>query len=347
MGAESESYPTEDFVFTSSKGTHEQVRDTLAAADAPPATTPPVPDASPAPAADSGEPPAAATGGEPEPDAVTTAAQQLPKGDSEAGRTLSQRARVIQAEIHQLTAQKYQSRAEADAARAELDALRSERQRLADEMQAARTPPAAPAAAKPVATDFATFEEYTDALGQYYRDEAKRESVAEVMQQVQQQWAQQRAEAEQQERDRQLQTVYAEHQQRLADTRAAHPDFDELVTGMGHLKTNPMMDTHILRSTNGGELMHYLATHPDECEAIAALPSGPTLVALGRLEARIDGAKSGPPSARSPVSRAQPPIKPVGTSSASADEPPGSDSSLDEHVTYWNRKERERRAARR
>jgi len=350
--------PSGDFVISSSGSSPDEVRATLAKADAPPAAEPvAAPAAEPPADADAeaagaaaaeaapveGEPPSADDAAVD--DAVAAAAAKLPKGDSKAGKTLSDRARVIQAEIHQLTYQKHQTRTEAEQAREELAQLRAERERIHGEIVARQAQP--PAAAKPKSDDFDTFEAYTDALGQFYRDEAKRDALAEAQQMVQQVLADERQRAQQYQQQQELNQVFAQHQTNIDAARAAHPDFDEVVAGSA-LPTNPMMETHIPRSPVSGELLHYLATHPDECVQIARMGAGPTLVALGRLEARIEGVKSGPPPVRPPVvSRAQRPIKPVGAASATADDAPDATVSLDEHVAYWNRRDREVRSGRR
>jgi hypothetical protein len=339
----------DDFIFAASGQTSEQVRDSLAVADAPAPETP-APTETPAAETPTETPVAAdasvdeavadpAAGVDP---AVAAAAAKLPTGDSKAGKTLSDRARTIQAEIHQLTAQKYASRQELEAARAELQELQAARAAVFEaQRQQQHAPP--PDQKKPESKDFETFEEYTEALTNWRGEQAERTAVAKVTEQIEQRFAHERARIDAERRDLETRQTYAQHQSRIEAARASHPDFDEAVSQALDLPTNPMMDTHIIRSPLGGELMHYLATHPDECATIAELPAGPTLVALGRLEARLETAKSGPVSSRPPTSKAQPPIKPVGGSSGSADDIPNGDVSLDEHVSFWNRKERESR----
>lgn len=333
----------DDFVITASGQTPDQVRDSLAAADAPSDTPAPVADAPPVEAAPA-EPPAPTdeVPAEPVSDEVAAAAAKLPTGDKKAGKTLSDRARTIQAEIHQLTAQKYATRQEIEQARAEMEQLQAQREALfLEEQRRAAAPP--PDSKKPESKDFETFEQYTEALADWRAVQAEQKAVAEATKRFEEKFAEERARYDADRQQQQQQAIFAQHQSRIEAARTAHPDFDDAVSQALDLPTNPMMDTHIVRSNLGGELMHYLATHPDECARIAALPAGPTLVELGRLEARIEAVKSGPAPTRSPVSRAQPPIKPVGGASGSADDMPGANVSLDEHFAYWNRKERESR----
>jgi hypothetical protein len=369
MAGENLSGGSDDFVVTSSGSP------SFTAVEAPPATPPaepPAPPAEPPPATPESPPPATeeapveAPPAEGEPAATVTAqeaaaaAVALPKGDSKAGKTLSDRGRMIQAEINALTAQKYQTRSETEAARAELAELRAERQRIYSELQA-RQPaqpgqpaqpaqPGQPAAAAepPKEENFNTFGEFVTATAKYWHDEGQRAANAHAQQLIEQTLAQERQRYQQEQENRQLTEIFNKHHQNVEAARAAHPDFDEVVAGSA-LPTNPMMEAHIPRSPISGELLHYLATHPDETVQIAQMSAGPTLVALGRLEARIEAAKSGPAPVRPQlVSKAKPPIKPVGASSGTtADEVPTENASLDEHVAFWNRKDRERRGGRR
>src|SRR5215510_1572389 len=327
-----------DFTVTSSGGLPPEPEPAAAPPTEPPPATEAAPDEGAGTPAVEGAPAADPT--------VAAAAKELPKGDSKAGKTMSDRARVIQAEIHQLTSEKYRTKAEAEAERAQLAELRAERQRLYNEQlarQQQQPPPAPSGPQKPKSENFDTFEDYSDALGQYYRDEAKREAIAQAEQLIAQTLERERANAAQAWQQQQLNQIYDQHHKQVEAARAAHPDFDEVVAGSA-LPTNPMMETHIPRSSVSGELLHYLATHPDECVQIAQMDAGPTLVALGRLEERISAVKSGSAPVRKPVSQARPPIKPVGAASSPADEiPDAATSSLDEHAAYWNRKDVERR----
>jgi hypothetical protein len=281
-----------------------------------------------------------AKGGKP-PETATTPEKKPVDADtaSAAGKTLAARSAEIKAEIDHLTWTKHATRREADEAAAELQQLRTELATLKAGKPATTALPDEAVAfeePKPKLENFETYEQFSEALVEWggrkthyaWEVQRAREQVAREVEQQQQQ----------------QQQVLGAHYARIEAYRAAHPDYDDAIAAAAAVKTNPMMDTHLTRSEAGPALMHYLAQHPAECEQIAALAPGLSLVALGRIEERLGAAQAGSAPKAPPRSHAKPPIKPVGSSPIGADGgPPSEDSSLDDHAEYYNRIERDAR----
>lgn len=72
---------------------------------------------------------------------------------------------------------------------------------------------------------------------------------------------------------------------RLEAAHVAHPDLEDLLEE--DLPTSPVMQTYLMGSVHGGEMLHHLASHPDECRRIASLSPRGAEIALGRIEDEI------------------------------------------------------------
>jgi len=284
---------------------------------------------------------------EPTPDAAAGTEPATP--ESEAGRTLAAKRKTlegrkqsIQSEIDALIAQKHTTKRETEAARAELEQLRAERAAIQREREALKArQPAKPTAdeqpagpVKPKLEDFETLEQYTEAVGEW--------SLARAQAALEQRFEAERQRIAEAEGQRAQQQLYAQHQTRVEQARVKHPDFDTVLAAQADMRTSPAIDAHIVSSDFGGELLYYLATHPDDCDRIAALPFGPALVALGRLEERLAAAPSGPARVVT-TSTAKPPIKPVGSSPAPVTDEDPDDLPIEQHVKFYNRQDREAR----
>lgn len=112
---------------------------------------------------------------------------------------------------------------------------------------------------------------------------------------------------------------------RVVEFEKSHPEFRETCKAAHEagVPSNRMMDEHFLHSELGPALMLHLAQNPEEARRIAALPPGPTLVALGRLEIQLesetpDAGTSPKPKEMKPPSR---PIKPVKATSTPTTDP--------------------------
>lgn len=261
------------------------------------------------------------------------------------------RKQSIQAEIDDLTTRKYNVRRDVEAEEARLVALRQEMTALGGKV-AETSKPAAPVAdaPKPKVADFETYEDFVEALSDWKADQKATARAAEVEKKID---AKLTADAARRQADATAgaqQTVIAQHTARMDAARKAHTDFDTVLAAqsdilvhqaigevipfspvgaevMYHLAKNPAvaealvdlpislpMRDAIMDSALAPKLLSYLAAHPDECQRLSILPPKQALVAMGKLESRLDVAPTGPTPAAAPVTRAPAPIKPVGSS---------------------------------
>jgi hypothetical protein len=286
-------------------------------------------------------------------------------------KTPEGRKAQIQAEINALTREKHthkaaaeQTRAERAAAERELAALRAELDVVKKQIETGKGEKPAAEDSQPAVTDrkpepaeddFEDFREYIKAHGAWVREQAKLDAqeIVSARDQASKQTAEEAArERQQQEHVASRRELADKHAARVKAYEAEHPGFSELITSGSDLPMNEMMTEHILHSESGPALMQYLVEHPEECERIYALPGGPTLVELGKIEGKLSTpAKSGSGGGRKSVTNAQPPINPVGSSAAAADDSHEKDlANMDfspEYVRLMNQRDREREKSRR
>lgn len=96
----------------------------------------------------------------------------------------------------------------------------------------------------------------------------------------------------------------------------------------------------VLESEMPHKVLHYLGTNPDEATRILSLTPRQQARAIGLIEAQLATAKANPP----PVSKAPPPVKPVGSRSSA---PTSLEHLPTDDMETFMRKERERAKARR
>jgi hypothetical protein len=190
---------------------------------------------------------------------------------------------------------------------------------------AAKTPgtvsptPADPAAktGEPVPTDFETYDEYVKALSKH----AYREAQAEEKQ----------AAAKVQAQDNEQQ-VLSTFKGRVEEFKSAHPDYEEIVTA-ADIPITPAFRTAILTSEDGPKLAYYLASHQDECAAIAELDEIQQVRALGKLEAKLEAAQTPAPK----VSKAPPPPQRVNAKTAAVATPSLYDEATQNDFAAWEK----------
>lgn len=156
------------------------------------------------------------------------------------------------------------------------------------------------------------------------------------------------AEQAKQQQDAALTEAQERFEAHLKAGAEAHPDFDAVMSS--EFARTFIFPPHIVEAINvserGGDLMHYLASHPDEARAIAALPPTQALLKLGSID-RQEPAPSGSGSRTPLVTRAKPPIKPVGSSPSSPDAVPPEDLPFGpKYIEAMNAKEQKQREAR-
>jgi hypothetical protein len=247
-------------------------------------------------------------------------------------RSLSARKQTYQNQINELAKQRGDLHRAYESERREYDALRAARTQAA---------PPAPSQARPAPVDpDAPQEEQFETYGDYVKAAARHESRRAVMEA--QHHARQSHEAHQ--RQAWESSRNTAHEERLAAHRTTNPEFDVLVNREDINLSTPMVDV-IKASDHGPGLMVHMAHHPDDAQRIAALHPVLAFGEMKALEARLDVAHGSTPPSK-PMSKAKPPIKPVGTTlSGSVDDP----SELEfgrEYVSRMNKLERSRRTHR-
>lgn len=140
--------------------------------------------------------------------------------------------------------------------------------------------------------DYATIEDYTNALTDW--------KVEQAMARMQQNSV--------------VQKVAETYDQRLAEFKKSAQDFDqvmgEFVEEYGTLEV-PEIVQIAYESDVGPQLAYYLAKNPTEVERIAKLPSHRRLIELGKLEDKVATPKAKPVVEQKKVSKAAAPVAPV------------------------------------
>jgi len=144
--------------------------------------------------------------------------------------------------------------------------------------------------ARPDSENFATMEEYEDAVYSWRRNQ---EIAAE------------REEAEKAH----IQSITQTFNERSIRIKAEHPDFDEVVKAPVF---SPVMNRQIYESDHGPEIAYFLGL-PDNhslARQIGKLPLEKQIAEMAKLELRISESRP------QKITKATPPIKPVGTSAS-------------------------------
>ena len=250
---------------------------------------------------------------------------------SDAASTLNQRKRSLegrkqtyQQQINDLARQRGEMQRAFESERREYDALRSQTQ------QARPVEPVADDPGAPQEEQFDTYGQFVQAAARYAGQQAVRE-------------AQQQHQHQQEQHHRQQWHDHREstHTDRLESFRNSNPGFDVAVNREDINLSTPMVDV-IKASDLGPAMMLHMAHNPDDAQRMAALHPVLAYGEMKALEARLSVAhgSTGPASY---VSKARPPIRPVGsTPSGSGDDP--SDLSFGaEYVARMNKLDRDRR----
>lgn len=250
----------------------------------------------------------------------------------------------MQDRISQEAALKNRERERADKAEAELAALKAGQKPPEPPPAAPKAPepPAAPAKlerqAKPnrdeIGTTYPTFEDFTEAMADWARAEARVDAQEEFdRREAAQVAATKKAETETAERA-EAQRVFEANKTRVETFRTSHPDFDEQVVKAEWPCSNELA-AHLMESEHGPAVAYHLATHREEAEALAKLPLRSMYVEVGKLEARVGAATTGTTPKPAPINLAPEPLQPVGSS------PTPSVASDDDTLSYQDYKTRE------
>jgi hypothetical protein len=190
---------------------------------------------------------------------------------------------------------------------------------------------------KPQVGDFTDYDDYVIALSNWNYDKRDHER--------QQQQAKTAAEQAETARKADWDAKVTTWQTRLAAAKAANPSYETTVA-TSNIPTTPLMEHVIVIDEHGPDALLFLATHPDVADELFLLtqhaPLTPATVATvqRRLQSRMQAATTGS-AAPAPVTPAPRPPNPVRTAPmTSGTEPPGDESSLEDHEKYWGRKRR-------
>lgn len=272
------------------------------------------------------------------------------------------RVAQLKKEIATLTHEKHRSRQQREQDEAAVVAARQELADLHRQIAEKKgTPPAdekkEPAAAvrapEPKEDDFEDFREWVKAHSTWTREQARLDAEEAIAARETKRADEHREADEKTEQEKRIAyrtDLGKKHGDRVAAFEAKTPGFKELMESAGALPTNPWMDEHILHSEHGPALMQYLAENPEECERISALGLGPTLIALGKIEAKFDSAPPASEPEPRPRTKAHPPVSAVGASASVAADDADEDLSTmpfgPEYVRKMNARDKARRQAR-
>lgn len=295
-----------------------------------PVAAEPPPNEPPAPA----EPPPA-TPPDPSPDGV---AEPAGTGDdaaeepdpaasadaSEAGRQLAKKKRSLQDALKQETWEKHEARRQAAELQARLAELEGKKAEPPKGKQPIQVDPNDP---PPSVEQFETYEEFVDERAAW---------------RARQEYRALRERDEHEAAGRAYQTRLSELEQKGTEKHADFVPALEQLAASGR-KFNPFVTGIIQNHELGHDIAYALATDPDAFNRINyARTFEHAVVEMGRLITRLEAAPTGSAPAAVPVSRAKPPISPVGSSPVVSDPDPDS-LSLEEFVRIENEKERARR----
>lgn len=166
----------------------------------------------------------------------------------------------------------------------------------------------------PDESKFNSYAEFKAAERKYFSDLA--EYKAEMKIQARDKAKATEAETEKaREKQTEVQTAWSK---RLEAAHEAHPDLEELLDE--DLPTTPVMQEFLMTSKHGGEMLHHLASRPEECRRIADLSPRAAEIALARIEEEISTKAPNPTTQRRTTS-APAPLQPLKGSGTSAKDP--------------------------
>lgn len=210
--------------------------------------------------------------------------EQAKKDDDEEHRV----PKGVQKRIDRLTREKYQLQAQ-------LEVLRQQPQ---PQQQQQETP-----AAAPKLDQFASIEEYIDAMAEFKASQ-KAEEVFRKREQEQTATKQQKDAA----------SIREGFAKQTDEARTAYDDYDDVVDNPD-LPISQAMAEAIMRSKNGADVAYFLGKNPDECIRLANLDPFSAAVEIGRIAATIVR-----PQPRK-ASNAPPPIQPIGARATPVTDP--------------------------
>lgn len=195
--------------------------------------------------------------------------------------------------INELIRAQTRAELERDQLRERVEALERGDLRAAEEV-----PPTRP---KPqeidVGTTYATYADYIESLADWKLDQRDAATA--------------RAQAVSQTELAEREAVTA-YQARVPAARTRHADFDEVTARPLPAPLTSSIKSALRASDIGPDLAYHLTINPEEYMRIHALPVGLALMAIGRLEERLQAQITPPAVSHSPISPPPAPMEPVG-----------------------------------
>lgn len=192
----------------------------------------------------------------------------------------------VQRRIDRAVRQKYEAEARANELERRIRQIESQAQPVTRQQQGSE--------GEPRLDQFEDIESYVSAKAAWVADQRINSTLT----------AREKAEAEARQQATQR-TVAETWQKRIAQATAELPDYDDVVGSSDIVFTDAATIAAIQESDIGPQIAYYLASNPDEADEIAQLSGTAAIRAIGRLEAKIEGKTVS-------VTKAPPPIKPVG-----------------------------------
>jgi hypothetical protein len=154
---------------------------------------------------------------------------------------------------------------------------------------------------KPVQSDFDTYEDFSEALVDW-----------KVSERLETHEVKRRASIEHDQVLTARNRAVDAHRVRIDAFREENADFDTVIEKAKDLPmTQPMQDS-VINSDVGPAVMYHLSKNPEECDRISRLHPMAAIKEMGKIEAQLEVASTGPTSRAESVTRAPRPIKPVG-----------------------------------
>lgn len=165
--------------------------------------------------------------------------------------------------------------------------------------------------APPIRSEFATAEEYQDAVNDYRE---KIRGPKTMLEQSQREHA--RADSE-------LSNALIETWDAKIDAvKVEHPDYTEVVSA-AKVPMHPMTQKAILRSPLGANIAYYLATNQDEAMDLYELSPEEQILEIGRLESKVQSGRKVVPATKTKQNEPNPPagssVKAEGAASSKKD----------------------------
>ena len=186
-------------------------------------------------------------------------------------------------------------------------AAETETRLLREQLAKLEAKPAAEASGEPLRDQFDTLEDYTKALALYAGDQAAQKAIKADREARQSQETRARASAGDEK-------ITKDWSERETAFQAVTKDYSEVVQGFiddGEVSAlSEMARRAILESDVGPQVLHHLATNPEDAERITELSPARQVAELGKLELKMTPAKRG--------SNAPAPIKSVASGRSAA-----------------------------